>query len=94
MSSIDLFTGQNKKIPNTFRSDVIGTTPGSNCSNETLKKMVERIVKPIVFYRKACGACDIKTDSIQELKRYSSYGDVVMELKNKFAIHNEINSII
>ena len=94
MSSIDLFTGQNKKNPNNFRSDVMGTTPGSNCSNGTLKKVVERIVKPIAFYRKACGACDIKTDSIQELKRYSSYGDVVMELKNKFAIHNEINSII
>jgi hypothetical protein len=77
---------------NNKKEDIFGA---KNISKNTVseKEMITRFAIPIVSKSHTIGKCDSKLDSLCEMKRFSSYGDVVLELKQKFSSCDALNAI-
>jgi len=68
--------------------------PEDNNNNSVKQKVVSRQVIPIVAKRQSLSGTDAKKENFDKMKTYSSYSDVVLELKKKFSSNDQINSII
>ncbi len=74
------------------KEDIFGA---KNINKNTVseKELITRFAIPIVSKSQTLGKCDSKLDSLYEMKRFSSYGDVVLELKQKFSSCDTLNTI-
>ena len=77
---------------NNNKEDVLGAQ-NTNKNTVSEKELITRLAIPIVSKSHTLGKCDSKLDSLYEMKRFSSYGDVVLELKQKFSSCDTLNTI-
>lgn len=63
-------------------------------NNNSENKMVSSLVIPIVSNQQTLKKINSSNDTLDGLKRYSSYGDVILELKQKFSNNNFSKTII